>query len=669
VPQNEVEPGAGTASARVGGKYEMVPGRPLEQLRTAQAAAFAAINVERSADQLFGLVCSPELPQRASVIDGLHVLNLEGILTPLAWGVVDWGGRRNFAIVFDRPSGPRIAATPTDVIIPISEDELVHNILPSLVSSLRGLFTGGLTHRSIRPTNLFRQANGRTLLLGECVTGPPAMAQPLFYETIENGMAMPAGRGDGTPADDMYALGATIAFLLLGRDPRSDMPPEQLLLEKINRGSYIAMLAGARIPARLVEPLRGLLADDPRERWTIQDLDVWLQRRRIAAKQVSFTKRSTRALEFAGQSYFTARSLAHAFARDQGAAARMIGSAEFDVWLHRSLADPERSAMLRAALAEVGDAGVATMPEARIIARVCTALDPLAPIRFNDMAAAVDGIGTALVVAIATKGPVAALAQALAARLPQFWFSAQGTLRPEQAVMLKGIERLRFQLEDRRPGFGIERVLYELNPKLHCLSPLIEREHVIDAGDVLRALETTAAHGRAEGELVDRHIAAFLAVHFRLAGADWHEPLASSDPNRRTLGTLLLLARLQGHLGPAAVPALSDRLARQLPALIDRLHNRDRRTQFKAEAAKLAAKGNLADLLALVDNAYENRRDVHEFAAAQREHAQIERALSLLAVGAPARPAHAAEVGGRYSVATANILAWITAIAAAVLGS
>lgn len=667
MPQNGVEPGTGASSVRVGGKYEIVGSRPLETLRSPSAAAYLAVNTERGADQLFALICNPEFTPREAVIEGLCALNIDVITVPLAWGVIDWSGRRHFAIVLERPGGARIAATQNDVIAPISEDEIVHNVLPPLISGLRILFNAGLTHRAIRPNNLFRHANGRNLVLGECVSAPPALLQPMACEPIESGMALPAGRGDGTPADDIYALGATLVYLLLGRDQTAEMSPEQVLLDKMNRGSYQTVLGANRLPSRLIEPIRGMLADDPRERWTLQDLELWHQGRRIPPKQFAFAKRAARPLEFAGQGYVTARSLAHAFARDPAAAARMIKSPDFDIWLQRSLSDPEHTANVASALAEASDPGGSS--DGRLVARVCVALDPPAPLRLNDFAAAADGVGTILTAAMFGKAPLQPIGQALAARLPQFWFAAQTALRPEQAVTLKSFERLRFFLEDRRPGFGMERVLYELNPKLHCLSPLVERDYVVDPADLLRALENAVASRRAEGDLVDRHIAAFIAVHFRLAGTDWHDALGSTDGQRRALGMLQVLARLQSFRGPASVPALSERLASMMPPLIDRLHNRPQRARLKAALQKLAPKGGLGEILQLVDNSTNERNDAQDFLAAQREYTAIEHALGVLQHDAPARPAHAATVGGRFSVTIANVLAWVTAVAAAVLGS
>jgi hypothetical protein len=487
------------------------------------------------------------------------------------------------------------------------------------------------------------------------------MHQPVLCEPVESAMAMPAGRGDGAPADDLYALGACLMFLLLGGNPVAELDDEALMAAKMSRGSYAALLGSARVPSALVEPVRGLLADDPRERWTLQDFDFWIQGRRLVPRQYSLPKHATRPYEFAGQALYTARGLARALVQDAHAAMRTVKAPEFDAWLQRSLCEPERYNAFATALSEGHEGGLGAAQEERVLARICIALDPLAPIRFRGIAVAIDGFGPALAAAYMGKGEIGLIAEAMACRLPQTWFAAQSGLRPEHVALLKTFERLRLLAEDRRPGFGIERVLYELNPGLPCLSPLLQDEHVGDAGELLRALERVVESGRLEQVTLDRHIAAFLAARFR-GPADWHDPLASRDPAERALGTLLILGRLQSWRGPAALPALTQRIAGELRPVVERFHNRPKRARLLAELPKRAAKGNLMELLSHIDSPSERGRDAERFAAAQREYQELEHALDLLRVGAPARPEHAADLGGRLSVTAATVGAWLTAL-------
>ncbi|HZB90449.1 MAG TPA: serine/threonine protein kinase [Stellaceae bacterium] len=668
----QAEAGGGSkAPIRLGERFEIYPDRPLPELRSPNAAGFVAVDRDRPTASLFALICDPDQPPRHEVLAALHGLRSEALLVPHDWGVIEWPatGRRNFGIIFDRPTGGRIVQTMTQTIPPTHEDELIHHLLPSLVASLRELFSAGFTHRAIRPTNLFwRDAAHRALVFGECVSAPPAVLQPVACETIESAMAMPAGRGNGTPTEDLYALGVTLIFLLFGRNLVAALSDDQLLAEKIGRGSYYALLRGERLGGAIVEALRGLLTDDPRERWNVQDLEMWLEGRRLSPKQPALVKRAARPFEFAGHPFYTARSLAYGFSRDPASAVRTLKGPEFEIWMQRSLCDEERSKMLAAALVEGHDVGL-TGHDERLVARVCIALDPAAPVRYKGFAAAIDGFGTALVAAFRGRGSVQQIAEAMGGRLPQFWFSGQAGLKPEMVPILKNFERLRLHLEDRRPGFGIERIAYEMNPVLHCLSPAIESEYVMEAGEVLTALERVSEKRGDDDFQVDRHLAAFIAARYRSAGSDWIDALHSPDLSQRVLGALYLLARLQSFKGPPAVPALAKRLGRQLAMVIDRYHSRSRRKRLNAEMPKIVAKGNLGDILTFVDNAADRVRDLQGFQQALRDYATIDRELDLLHLDAPRRPEKAAELGARYAAATASFLAWIVGLSVIVMMS
>lgn len=661
---NNIVHGPGSR-VRPGSTFEVLADQPLDALRSPHAAAYGCVAADRAGESFVALISDPALPPRYDLIEKLAALQLNNVWTPLGWGAVALPGLppNSFATVFERPGGARVVNALTETIAPFSADELLRKVLPPLVTTLRVFADLRLSHRAIRPTNLFYQGTGRQLLLGEAVSAPAGAAQPPAYETIEGGMALAHCRGTGTTAGDLYALGVTVAFLLLGKDPCAAIDPQELLRTKIERGSFTAVMGSARLPPEANELVRGLLADEVRERWAIDDLENWLQGRRLKPRLRNPSAiTATRPFDFAGRACYTARSLAHAFAGDPVAAARAIRSNEFEIWLQRSLADEKRSVAVRAVRPDVSDSHSSLAQDLRLAARICIALDPDAPIRYGDFAAAIDTLGQALVAAFHGRGMLQTVGEILTARLPQQWVTSQDGLRPDVLALTtaKPFETLRRVVEDPRMGFGLERVLYELNPRLPCLSPQVLGDHGGSVTGILAALERVAAKGAIAEGLIDRHLAAYVAAHSAHIGRQCFD-LLGGNPQQRVLGTLGVLAYLQTAHGPVTVPSLGKMIAPQAKGLVDMFHSRQRRTRLQAEVAKLAAAGSLSELYGLFQGPAEQGRDSGGFAAAQREYEAIEKTLAALRRSEPSRPAYAAELGGRFGVMAATCLA--TAIA------
>lgn len=656
------------SSVGPGSAYQILADQKLDELRSPHAPAYAAVCEDRPDESFFALVCDPSLPARREVTEKLANLKIENVLTPEAWGEVDLPGHpRSFAIVFERPRGKRVAAAMTDTIKPYTAHELLHDVLPPLLATLRIFADIRMAHRAIRPTNLFFRGDTRQLMFGDASSAPAGATQPVAYETIEGGMTLPHCRSPGTSADDLYALGATLIFLLRGQDQESMVDPRELIRLKIESGSFMALVGAFRPPPEVIELLRGLLADDPRDRWTVADMEGWIQGRRLKPRQQHPTTIvATRPFEFGGRGHYMARGVAHAFACDPANAARAIRSSEFEIWLQRSLADETRTASVGAVRVENGTRGGAVQ-DLRLTARTCIALDPMSPVRYGDFAISIDSFGQALIAAFNGRGSLQTIGEVLSAKLPQSWIANQTAARPELLALatVKPFDMLRRFAEDPRPGYGLERVLYELNPSLACQSPLVQADSITEAGQILKTLEGVAAAKKVSADgLIDRHVAAFIAAHARDVTGDCFD-LLNGSPRQRALGTLSILAQLQVAYGPAEVSAIGKLLSSQLTLLLDMFRSRQRRARLEKEITKLAAKGTLSELFWLLTGEAEQGRDTQEFAAARREYGEVEQALLILQRAGPSRPARSLEMAGRLSAMTAMFLAAAVALLAA----
>ncbi|HYH38440.1 MAG TPA: serine/threonine protein kinase [Azospirillum sp.] len=613
-------------------RYEIVPSSALPGLNSVNANAFAARSLRGKGTEPFAVICYGAVPPRADVVSTFANVDNPAIMKLFDWGVVDWPAdkTRRYCMVFEKPAGRRLMNSLAEPIEPMPEEQLTRQVVQLVVSALKELSSRGVVHGAIRPTNLFyRDVASGTLMLGEAVTAPPGFGQPVLLETIERGMAMPSGRGNGTIADDLYSLGAMLLILLLGRNPVAGVDDEVLIQTKIERGSYPALVGQMRLPLGIGEVIRGLLVDDPKQRWTLNDLDLWLSGRRLSPKQPQIPKRAARPMEFQGQDYWYCRTLSRAFGRNPVAATPVIESGELDKWLRRSMSDEIRADAVANAIqtASSGKGGTATD---RLVSRVCMALDPPSPIRYRNKAVLPDGVGPALAEAFLRGESPQSVAEIISNQLPMFWVNVQNDFKPEFVPLVHAFDQLRAFLDRTAPGLGLERVLYEANPAMPCISPLVAAQYPVTPADVLRALDWTASGGERSKDPVDRHIAAFFAARHKRAEEILYGQLAASvEPMRRVIAMLTILADVQVRTGTEPLPHLCGWVVALLDPAIRRFHNRPHQEEVRRQADAAAHNGRLAELLKIVDDPDSLRRDKAEFEAAQiayREaNAEIER--------------------------------------------
>ena len=94
------------------------------------------------------------------------------------------------------------------------------------------------------------------------------MAQPALFEPPYSAMCLPSGRGDGSIADDVYALGVLLLCLALGRAPLAQLDDSAILRRKLELGTYAALAGDERLPPIIGDLVRGMLAEDPEHRPT-----------------------------------------------------------------------------------------------------------------------------------------------------------------------------------------------------------------------------------------------------------------------------------------------------------------------------------------------------------------------------------------------------------------
>ncbi|HAA92632.1 MAG TPA: hypothetical protein DCE33_09315 [Rhodospirillaceae bacterium] len=615
---------SGATGASGNDRYDVHPEQPLKQYDSSPALAYAASEKRNPSRQLFALVCDPKQPPRHDMISSTRRINQKGLLRIVDWCVVNWSleGRRCPVLIYDRPRGNRVIANIGDPIETVSEEAVSRNFIQPVTAALRELYNQGITHRAIRPTNLFYDSVSATqanVMLGECLASPTGINQPAVYETIESAMAPPNGRGPGSIADDLYSFGVTILAMLTGRSPCSEMTDDEVIDAKLAQGSYGALIAGHRLSLTMMEVVRGLLMDDVEERWTLEDLDFWIAGRRLSPKQQAMPAKASRAFSFEDRELLTGRDVARAFEKRWDAAIEPVRGGALDTWLRRSLGDEEAIEAVNSAKAAVSVTGTET--DDRLLARIIIALDPEGPVRFKSFSASIDGIGGQIAAGYTDENIRKDFAEALRANLIAFSCEMLGGSASDKMRYIPQYDKMKPFLESTDIGQGIERVVYELNPNLPCQSPLLETEYVYDMSEMLHAYERMAqSNPDGMGALVDRHVAAFVAT--RMKGgltAELRDLENRFDPAAVAIANVRILGHVQEQAGAVKVPNLCAVAVKMLEPAVERFHSRQQRDTVKHRLQQISKDGRLADILRLVDNSQYLENDRTSYRNAVRE--------------------------------------------------
>ncbi|MDA0996821.1 MAG: hypothetical protein O2944_01280 [Proteobacteria bacterium] len=638
-------------------------GKPLPELDSPNAQAFHAEDRRDLTRKLFALVCTPGLPVRANAINAMRGSPGLGFLALVEAEAVFWPilDQRTMIVIYERPLGGRVIDQLRRGNAKLTEYDIPRRVIQPIVEGLREVHTLKISHRAIRPDNIFFMNEERDdIVLGECVTAPPGFDQPVMYEPIERALAMPAGRGEGALADDMYAIGVTFAVLTLGHNPVERVKPEDLNQRRVDHGSYAAICGNARIPLSLLEPLRGLLTDSTSDRWGMQELELWLSGRKQTPQQKKPSKKADNPLRFGGREHTNVRTLAHAFNRNIPEAAKLLRDETFLAWLRRTedekLVDALKSIIDNANFHKDDWQG----SEEYVVARACIALDPYGPMRYRGFSIVPDGIGPVLALELIRNGTAQIPIEMINRDLHLIWLQNKPPYG-DAIDITRNFAQLKHWLTQDQPAIGLERAIYELNPGLPCQSELILGDGVFEVADLLPALDRAANNIDGKTWPMDPHISAFIASRFFEDISPHLRAISSRREDTSLVGVLSLYAFLQWKLRADPLYGLASWIGGLLGPAINSYHNRATRRELEREIPRLVRRGSLPDLFDMIDNAEKRREDQDGYAEALVEYSATAAEIRELE-GAGSELAESAQRTGQKTAAMISVMATMIAV-------
>lgn len=652
------------------GKIQISLNSPLQRYNMGDNKAYRATLKDEPTTGLIAIVCEPATLPRLK-----HAQTYSKIINPNVARLVSQGAtywppakQERYILVYFENWGHALLAPDAKMAMGWKADDVMDVIVKPMINVLRDFKDKDFVHGGIRPTNIFgatAEGGVKKIVLGDGLSTPASYLQPALFEPIERAMSAPIARGTGTPADDLYAFAVMLAVMLRHNDPLAGLNNDQIIRRKIELGSYATITGKDRFKGEILELLRGLLHDDPTQRWTIDEVLVWLDGRRLSPKQALVRKKAPRPISFMDEKYFYLPNLAMDLGSNPTEVKRIIDDDTLMQWLKRSVEDEAAMMRVEKALANAKEGGTGKGYEDRLASNLSAALDTLAPFRFHGHGMSGDGVGIALAQAIVTKQDLKFFTNLLSSNVVLNWLGSYQNESVDISGLFTRFEQCRRFVKSSKTGEGIERCLYVLSPGSFCLSELLEEYTVVSPADLLRAFEDLCQQKRVPPFFLDRHSVAFLMERDHKSIEHCLYDLNSGQKHKVVLGNLKCLASLQQRYNVKNLTGLSQVFAKKMSSVYERYHDRNVREKLEEGVKALANSGNLVKMAALVDNVDVVQKDAKGFKAAQVEYEKLRREAQDLEFRLEDKDNFGLETGREWAAVASSALAIIVIIGSA----
>lgn len=578
-------------------------------------------------------------------------------------GSVYWplASQERYVFIYDANLGKKLLEEKEEQALGLKSDIVYERILKPFASILQDLRDRDFVHGSISANNLYNggSTNLSKIVLGECLATPSGHAQNLIYETIERSMADPISRGAGTRESDMYAFGVTLAVLLRQNDPMSGLDHDEIIRKKVEVGSYAAITGKDRFTGPILELLRGLLHDDPTQRWTIDEVVAWMDGRRLSPKQSIRKVVAPRPIVFGSKKFLYPVMLAMDVERNPGELKKIIEEGELKNWINRALEKPALYEKVEDAITTAKNNGQSGGYEERLASLVSMALDGDAPVRFARMHCFPEGVGSALAEAMVSKKDLNIFADLFVQNIVMSWLKFQTNPNVDIGALVTKFDACRMFVRQKNMGFGLERCLYLLNPEVRCLSEKLKNYYVLGPEDLMFAFEDICQDGKSHSLFIDRHIAAFLSVKDPKIIDSYLPELNSDDHYKKVMANLICFSSIQRRSQLPYFPAIASAFATQLSVVYKRYHDRTIREKLQKSVEKFAQEGDLIKMAALMDNPDVQQKDFQAFKKAMQEYDDLRKESLRLEMKLVDKASFGIATGQEASALIASIIAGV----------
>jgi len=588
-------------------RYRIDLATPLPELDSKTSRAYAATDLAEPTRLLFAQLCQPGSVQRHNAISILTTTSHPYILPLAAAGAVQLSRpeEERFVIFHERPQGKKLSELLTQDRQQITQSFVCDRIIAPIASAINQFSELDITHGTINPDNIYFDD---IAILGPCVAEPCGYSQPFYYEPLERMQALSAAKGEGSTAHDYYALAIVVLYILHGAKHFEGMTPDSVARAVFQEGVYNALTRQKEMPEMFYDFFRGLLSQGDKDRWNYRFLKPWIDGKRYNVLSPPPPVEAIRPFEFNGALANTRRELAYLFYADWDKIAEPVRNGKLGQWIAVSLRNKElveKVTRIGRSILELGSKNEMQLNEQ--LMHVILLLDPNGPIRIKNLSLYIDGIDSLCAELYAGKAnqELHLLAKFIEFNMGNYWLDIQRKTSQNYAIpasvnaILIKLERLRSTIRYGGLGFGLERMLYDLNPEMPCLSPLLRQWHILTLPQLLTRLDRLAPNLSKDDEPLDRHMAAFLANRLGIQHEIRLHDLATSPvlATNRAIIALHLLSLAQQKSSDIQLPGLTHWLVLLILPTLESIHSRTLKRKIKTTLIE-QAKAGYAQLLA-----------------------------------------------------------------------
>jgi len=610
------------------GEYVIYCDQRIDIYSNGPVKAYAAGLKREGEARMFALVCEPFYAPRFHDINRYQMLSLHSCVTLKIRGVAYWppAKEERYIIIYNGGIGRPLLPRGEPMHLGLKQNIVLDYVAKSLIDLLHNFQNKNFVHGAIRADNIFDGGSRdmKNIVLGDGVCLPPSLSQPVLYETIQRGMADPVARGLGTGADDLYALGITLAVLMRQNDPMEGLSDHDVVRRKIEYGSYLAVTGKGRFTGAISDLIRGLLNDEMEQRWALDEVLIWMDGQRVSPKPIRRDVKASRAFIFNNTKYIRPSILAMDLDKNPSELVTIVQDGSLLQWVEHSVQDVEAANRLKDIIETLSSKAHSIGYGEVLVSLVSAALDAFAPIRYNGMAIDVGGLGAIFSEKIGKKKNIKPLVDLFLKDIIFKYIINNESNMFDKSSLKQIYDSCHRSLCKSTMGEGVEKCVYILNQYSMCYSEKLKGYYVTNLEEFLKAVEKLCAKDELEGVILDRHMMAFLSVRESRVIDSFLFDLNSTNHSQKVLGNLQVFAAIQKRLRVSSLQGLAKVFYNSLPILLNGYHDKFIREEIKKSAALHMKAGNLIEMEALLSNSVTKNKDHNGFLSAIKEYSLIE---------------------------------------------